>query len=628
MSSLQRRVGMLILIALVIKPIMIFAQENSTVTVVGSGILAPLIQAYAADANVDIDLNVTGTNSGFAAFCRGEADVTTATRSISTDEESACRANGVSFLEFVLGYDVMAVIANPSTDFGQCLTTDQLNALFAPSSIATNWDEIGTESSDIPLSLYVPPDNTTPFALLDSLVEGVGLRNDLTSLDSDSAVIFAVSSTSGALGVVSLLDARAAGDAVTLLDLNTTTVGCASASAENAAGRTYDGAYTLYAYANADRAEAVTPLLDAAFAGDNATTTDQGFVAASGDALAQDRQITADVQTGRQFTKEVTAFEIPANLAGTINIAGSATGADYVKAVTGTFVQQYPGVTINQTNLGEPDGVRRLCNGEADLISAIHALSSDEQNNCDANNIPTESYYLGSQAVVIVGNGDFLTCLTTDELATVWNATSQDTITNWNQVNASFPDLPITLVAPSLGDPYADLLMIGATGIADPTREDFAETKTSAVYRSAAVGNVEGAMTYMSWLDFQNLAADTQASAQVVAIGSDCVTPNAETISDGTYPLSRPLMLIVNRLSMAREEVQSLLWTIASDANFSQLQSSGYTGLSFSALPDLRDNLEQTFIIAKNDLVQRANATPEPTAEATAQATAESTPAS
>ncbi len=107
----------------------------------------------------------------------------------------------------MLGYDIMAVIANPSTDFGQCLTSDQLNALFAPSSTATNWDEIGTANADIPLSLFVPPDNTTPFALLDSLVEGVGLRPDLTSLADDQAVVDAVSSTSGAIGVVSLPDA-------------------------------------------------------------------------------------------------------------------------------------------------------------------------------------------------------------------------------------------------------------------------------------------------------------------------------------------------------------------------------------------------------------------------------------
>ncbi len=625
MSSLQRRVGMLILIALVINPTMLFAQDATPITVVGSGIPAPLIQAFATAANANVSLDVTGTNNGFTTFCSGGADLTSAPRAISAAEESACNANGVSFLEFQLGYDIMALIANPSSDFGQCLTTDQLNALFVPSSTASNWNEIDPTSADIPLSLIVPPDNTTPFALLDSLVEGVGLRNDLTSVADDQAVVAAVSSTPGAIGVVKLPAALAAGSQVNILDLNTTTAGCAGPSAEDAAGRTYAGAYTLYAYVNADRLTAVQPLLDAAFADDSAATvTAQGYVPAIADSLATDRQIAADVLTGRQFSKDVTAFNIPANLVGTINIAGSATGADYLKALTGAFVQQYAGVTVNQTYLGEPDGARQLCNGGVDLITAFQDLTADEQGNCAANNIATQSFDLGSQAVVILGSGDFLTCLTTDELATVWSAASEKTVTNWNQVNASFPDLPITLVAPSVGDPYGDLLMIRSTGTEEPTREDFAETKSSAEYRATAMGNVEGAMTYMSWLDYQNTGI--QSNPQVVAIdaGSGCVAPSAASIADGSYPLTRSFKLIVNQQAMTRSEIQSLLWTIASDANYSMLQSNGYIGLSFSALPDLRDSLQQMFISAANEAAQRALATPEPTAEATPEATAAS----
>ena len=215
MSSLQRRVGMLILIALLINPIMLFAQDDIAITVVGSGIPAPLIQAFATDRQRSTStLNVTGTNNGFAAFCGGRRTSRPRPARSRIDEENACSANGVNFLEFVLGYDIMAVIANPATDFGQCLTTDQLNALFAPSSTGTNWNQVDAANADIPLSLYVPPDNTTPFALLDSVVEGVGLRSDVNTLDSDAAIIDAVSSTSGALGVVSLPEAQAAGDKV------------------------------------------------------------------------------------------------------------------------------------------------------------------------------------------------------------------------------------------------------------------------------------------------------------------------------------------------------------------------------------------------------------------------------
>lgn len=626
MSSLQRRVGILILIALLllINSIILFAQD-SALTVVGSGISAPLLGDIAQAANVATNVSVTGTNDGFAAFCRGEADVITGTRAISAAEENACAQNGVSFLEFVVGYDIAAVIANPATDFGTCLTSAQLNALFAPSATATQWSQVPDATSDFPVSLYVPGDNTPPYALLDSVVEGVGLRADLNSLADDAAIIDAVSSTAGGLGVVSLTDALAAGDKVTVLDLNTTTAGCAAPTAETAAGRTYSAAYSLYAYANAAQTAKFTPVFTAAFSTDSAAVySARGLVAPPADILASDQSILTEAKTGRQFSKDVTAFNIPANLVGTINIAGSASGSDYMTGVTGDFVKAYAGVTINQKVTGEPDAVRQFCNGEVDMINSYEPLSADAASNCAANNIPTETFDLGSQAVVLLGNGDFLTCLKTEEITTVWSATSEKTITNWNQVNASFPDLPITLVAPAVGDVTADLLMIRASGQELPTREDFAETKSSASYRITAVGNVAGGMTYMSWSDYSRLSADDQAKAQFVAVdaGSGCVTPSDATFMDGSYKLSRPLLLIVNRVAMAREDVQSLLWYIASDDNYSLLASQGYSGLDFAALPDLRDRLQKAFVQGASDAAaaaaRAAAATPEATAEATA----------
>jgi len=633
MSSLQRRVGMLILIALLVTPTLLFAQDNA-ITLVGSGIPAPLIQAFGKTANVTVNATIGGTDNGFATFCTGKADITTATRSITADEENSCTQNKVDFLEFVIGYDIMAVISNPATDVGQCLTTEQLNALFAPSTTVTNWNQVNTANANIPLSFDVPADNTPPYALLDSVVGGVGLREDATTLDSDAAVIEAVSSTKGAFGVVSLPEAQAAGDKVTIQQLNTTSVGCTAPSADAAEGRTYTGAYRLFAYVNNAQIAKVKPLLDAAFGADSATTiAAQGLNAPTDAVYTSDKDVLANLKTGRQFSKDVTAFSIPANLVGTVNIDGAATGSEYMTAVTGAFVKAYAGVTMNLKVTGAPTGIQALCNGTIDIVSAFSDLTPDQKNNCAANNIPTESYYLGSQAVVLLGNGDFLTCLTSAEVAKVWDATSEKTVTKWNQVNDKFPDTAITLVAPSVGDPYADLLMFTASGQNLPTREDFAETNAAALYRITAVGNVSGGMTYMSWQDYQKLPADQQAKAKVVSVdgGKGCVAPSDATISDGTYVLSRPLKLIVNRISMARQEIQSLLWYIASDDNYPLIASNGFTGLSFSSLPDLRDALQKAFVQGQADAaeaaIRSANATPEPTGQATAEATAQATEA-
>ena len=79
---------------------------------------------------------------------------------------------------------------------------------------------------------------------------------------------------------------------------------------------------------------------------------------------------------------------------------------------------------------------------------------------------------------------------------------------------------------------------------------------------------------------------------------------------------------------MARQEVQSLLWYIASDDNYALLASNGFTGISFAALPDLRDRLQQDFVTAANEAaaaaLRAAQATPEATAAA--EATSETTP--
>ena len=616
MSSRQRRVGLLILIALLMTPIMLFAQD--AVSIVGSGIPAPLISAFAGGAEV----NVTGTNSGFTALCAGEADIAIATRSISSAEEALCTQNGVSFLETVLGYDILAVVANPDVT-ATCLPTLQLNTIFAPSSTVTNWNQVDPSYADLPLSLVVPQDNTSAFALLDDLVEGVGVRDDATTVADSAEIISTVSSTSGALAVTSLTAAEAAGDAVKILNLNTTSAGCAAPSAANAQGRTYTAAYILYAYANAASIDAVEPILAAASAeGSAETVAGAGFIAPVEAVSAQNREIVANRSTGRQFSGDVTEFAIPANLVGAINISGAASGSAYLTAATAAFVQAYPGVTLNQTIDGQPDGFTRLCDGTADLIDAFAEQPATPVEACTADSPATEAFNLGSSAVVLLANVEGLTCLTTAEVTVLWGA-SAEPATNWNQVNAAFADLPIALVAPTLGDPNGDLLMLRASGQNLPTRADFAETKDDAGYRATAIGNVDGGATYMTWEDYQSLSAETQAAASLLGVnsGSGCVTPSLETIADGSYALSRPLYLLVNRLSMARQEIQALLWFISSDANFSLLANNGLVGLDFSTLPDLRDRLQQLFAQAAEESVQAAidaaNATPEATSEAT-----------
>src|SRR5690606_38833437 len=56
--------------------------------------------------------------------------------------------------------------------------------------------------------------------------------------------------------------------------------------------------------------------------------------------------------------------------------------------------------------------------------------------------------------------------------------------------------------------------------------------------------------------------AENASRLKVVGVdsGSGCVTPSAQTIVDGSYmPLSRPLLIYVNRASLERPEVREFV---------------------------------------------------------------------
>lgn len=621
MKPLQR--GMLALIALLLTPLIVFAQDENNVTAVGSGIVAPLVQAAADASGAAITVNVTGTNSGFAAFCRGEADLTTAARAISADEEAACLGAEVSFVELLAGYNAIAFVANPANTSAQCLTQAQVRQAFAPSAAGqvVNWVQLGGEFTSQPLTLIVPAANTPAAALLDSLVGADGLRSDATQPGDAAAIISAVSSTPGALGVVPLDAAVNAGDSVRTLQLNFGAAGCISPTLENIDADLYGGAQRLFVYANTASlskpglTETLTYLSSPAAA---EVVTGAGFAAPSQGAYDLNAASLANPEGGRQFTGGESGYSIPNTVSGTVTIAGSPAGRDYFTALTSGFSSRYPGVTFTSTFEGEPDGIRRLCNGEIDIAVLTSDLTDEQRGNCDANNIQLYTVALGSQAVTLLANtaNTDAVCLSAAQIGAIWRA-SDDAPTNWNQVDAAFADLPLVLVAPNTSD-TTDLLLALTSDQPGIDRLP-AETNSNPLYRGAAVGNVPGGISYFTWADLQTVLNSGQANVMPVSVradaeGSDCVAPSFASIKDGSYPLSRPVTLAVNRAALNRPEVQGILWYAAQEANYTFIEDAGFIGLQVSELGGLRAALETTFAeVAAEAFVP----SPEATAEAT-----------
>ena len=72
---------------------------------------------------VQVTVGVSGTGGGFERFCRGETDISNASRPIKDEEATACKDEGIDYIEFQVANDALTVVVNTDNDWVACLTT-------------------------------------------------------------------------------------------------------------------------------------------------------------------------------------------------------------------------------------------------------------------------------------------------------------------------------------------------------------------------------------------------------------------------------------------------------------------------------------------------------------------------
>lgn len=612
---------------------------GSSATVVGSGVVNPVIQSLidASGSIVDYSVTTTGTMAGFEQFCGGMADVTTSIRTISVEEDAACRENGIEFLELLIGYDISVFVANPEDDFLTCLTSENINTLFAPSASGStnNWSDIAlttqaasptpvpeatVEVDMLPdVTVLLPEDITSTYASLDSFVSGLGLRSDVTAMD-ESGIISTVASTTGAIGVVSLEAALAAGETVSIVNVDNLAdaFGCETPSAMSVEAGSYALTTPLYVYiANNSQATLAFFLDYVTGTSSSDAIVSAGYSPVSSETLDINRAIVTGEAPSRAITAEEVTYDIQPNMVGNIDIVGATSGFTIANANAARLGQNQQTLTINVNMNGQAAGIEAFCSDMADILF----ITGNSDGICDGA-VDYTAFPFGQQAVVLVSNaGDgYATCLTTEQIRTIWSSTSSDSIQQWANVSDAFPEQDLTLLGISAGNVLTDILLTPPEGGAvPPARVDVAETNGDPLYRAAAVANVSGALTYMSWSDYQRVVENEQANIQLVAIdtGGNCVVPSLETISDGSYALARSTSMLVKQSSLATTQVQSYVWTVFTNENYAIVEALNFVdSLSETELAAFRTDLLVLFDEAEVSLFA-AEATPEVTAEAT-----------
>lgn len=126
--------------------------------IAGSSTLLPLttrlVEEFAAKGYAGkIDLEDGGTHAGFAAFCRGDADIAAASREITRAEIDACRRTRRTPVALRVGTDALAVVVSQANGFVENVTQAQLGQIFTS---AERWSEVDAAWPDSPIVRVVP----------------------------------------------------------------------------------------------------------------------------------------------------------------------------------------------------------------------------------------------------------------------------------------------------------------------------------------------------------------------------------------------------------------------------------------------------------------------------------------
>ena len=173
----------------------------------GSSTVGPYTTAAAeafqgVEPGVQITVGVSGTGGGFERFCRGETDLSNASRPIKDEEIAACKKEGIDYVEFQVANDALTVVVNRENDWASCLTVAQLKKIWNTGSKVDNWNQIDPSFPDEQLKLFGPGTDSGTFDYFTGEINGEegASRSDYGASEDDNVIVQGVSGEKGGLG--------------------------------------------------------------------------------------------------------------------------------------------------------------------------------------------------------------------------------------------------------------------------------------------------------------------------------------------------------------------------------------------------------------------------------------------
>jgi phosphate transport system substrate-binding protein len=187
-----------------------FAQAQSVIKIDGSSTVFPIAEAVAEEfqiskkGKVRVTVGIAGTGGGFKRFCRGETDISNASRPILKEEMEACAAAGIKYMELPVAFDALTVVVNPQNTWVKSLTVADLKKMWEPSAQGrvTKWNQVRSDWPAQQLMLFGPGADSGTFDYFTEAVNGKAKasRGDYTASEDDNVLVTGVENNKNAIG--------------------------------------------------------------------------------------------------------------------------------------------------------------------------------------------------------------------------------------------------------------------------------------------------------------------------------------------------------------------------------------------------------------------------------------------
>lgn len=185
-----------------------------TVRIDGSSTVYPITEAVAEEfqsakkGTIRVTVGISGTGGGFKKFCRGETDISDASRPIKPSEVELCKENNIEYIELPVAYDGLAIVVNPQNNWVDYMTVKELKRIWEPSAQGKikKWNQIRTNWPDKEIHLFGAGVDSGTYDYFTEAIVGKehASRGDFTASEDDNVLVQGIATDRFALGFFGL----------------------------------------------------------------------------------------------------------------------------------------------------------------------------------------------------------------------------------------------------------------------------------------------------------------------------------------------------------------------------------------------------------------------------------------